>query len=118
MARLLEDELSPLGPVAVRRMFGGAGVLIDGSMMALIVDDTLYFKVDDDLRPRFEAAGLEPFTYQRKAGKPVVMSFWRAPEIVLDDADALRDWSAAALAAARRAQRAATRRTKGRRTTR
>ena len=91
-------------------MFGGAGVFIDGLMLALISDDRLYFKVDDALRPRFEAAGLQPFVYQRKTGKPVAMSFWQAPEAVFDDPDALRDWSSAALAAARRAQKTASRR--------
>ncbi len=114
MSRFLVDELAPLGPVAVRRMFGGGGVFIDGLMLALISDDRLYFKVDDVLRPRFEAAGLQPFVYARKTGKPVVMSFWQAPEDVFDDADALRDWASYALAAARRAQKTAPRRTKAR----
>ena len=114
LSRFLVDELGPLGPVSVRRMFGGGGVFIDGSMLALISDDRLYFKVDDALRPRFEAAGLHPFVYERKTGKPVVMSFWQAPEDVFDDPDALRDWASAALAAARRAQKKAPRRAKAR----
>lgn len=105
LTQLLVDELSRLGLVAVRRMFGGGGVFIDGLMMALIADDHLYFKVDDVLRPRFEAAGLEPFTYQKKTGRPVVMNFYRAPDSVFDDPDDLRDWASAALAAARRARK-------------
>lgn len=115
LSQLLVDELAPLGAVVVRRMFGAGGVFIDGLMMALIENDQLYFKVDDGLRPRFEAAGLAPFTYTKKTGKPVVMNFWQAPDIVLDDPDKLRDWAAAALAAARRVHKAATRRAKPRR---
>lgn len=107
LSKLLVDELAPLGLVAVRRMFGAGGVFIDGLMIGLIEDGQLYLKVDDELRPRFEAAGLAPFTYTKATGKPVVMNFWQAPDSVLDDAEELRDWAAAALAATRRVHRAA-----------
>jgi DNA transformation protein and related proteins len=115
LAQMLVDELAPLGHVVVRRMFGGGGVFIDGLMIGLIADDQLYLKVDDALRPRFEAAGLVPFTYSKKTGNPVVMNFWQAPDSVLDDPDELRDWGAAALAAARRVHKRATRRSEPRR---
>ena len=41
---LLVDTLSGLGPVSVRRMFGGAGVYADGVMFGLVADDTLYLR--------------------------------------------------------------------------
>ena len=41
------EQLAPVGPIDIRRMFGGAGIFADGRMFALIVSDTLYFKTDE-----------------------------------------------------------------------
>ena len=54
---LLKDALSGLGPVSVRRMFGGAGVYADGVMFGLVADDTLYLKADDDYKARLRGGG-------------------------------------------------------------
>jgi len=98
----LEDVLRALGPITVRRMFGGAGVFADGVMFGLITDDRLYFKADDATRGTFEAEGLGPFTY-RTRGRIVALSYWRVPERLLDDPDEMAHWGRQALAAARRA---------------
>ncbi len=99
----LRDLLGGFGPFAVRRMFGGAGLFRDGVMFALIADDVLYFKADEVSRADFEAAGSSPFVYDRKGRDAVVMSYWRAPEDDMDDADALAAWAAKGWEAARRA---------------
>ncbi|MCB2100879.1 MAG: TfoX/Sxy family protein [Rhodobacterales bacterium] len=101
VAAHVEDLLAPLGPVAVRRMFGGGGVFLDGLMLGLIVDDTLYFKTDDGNRAAYDAAGMAPFRFTR-AGKLVETSLLEVPPDLLDDADALLPWAQAALDAARR----------------
>ena len=97
----LQDQLSRLGHVTVRRMFGGAGVYCDGLMFGLVSDDTLYFRVDDGNRGAFEAEGLAPFTYDGK-GKTIQLPYWRVPERLFDEPDEMIDWARAALAAARR----------------
>ena len=99
------ELLEPLGPVSARRMFGGYGVYLDRTMFALVADDALYLKVDDDSRGEFEAAGLEPFRYWKK-GKSYQMSYHAAPEDALEDAELLRDWARKAVDAAMRAARA------------
>jgi len=99
---LLEDALSGLGPVSVRRMFGGAGVYADGVMFALVADDTLYLKADDDTKTVFEAEGLERFGYDGRT-KRVDLPYWRAPERLLDDPDEMLEWARIALGVARRA---------------
>ena len=96
-------RLLPLGPVAWRRMFGGFGIYLDGVMFGLIAYDTLYFKIDDGNRPDYEAAGSHPFTYEGKR-KPVEMSYWRVPDDVYDDIEALATWGERAHSAARRAK--------------
>ena len=108
--RLIEEALAPLGSVKAgsikaRRMFGGAGLYSGAVMFALIADDTLYLKADDATRTAFEAEGLGPFVYQGKS-KPVRLSYWQAPERLLDDPDELLAWAERALAAAQRAAQA------------
>lgn len=102
--RHLLDMLEPLGPVGARRMFGGYGIYLDRLMFALVADDALYLKVDDESRGEFEAAGLEPFRYV-KQGKSFTMSYHAAPEDALEDPELMRDWARKAIDAAMRAAR-------------
>jgi DNA transformation protein len=88
----LMDVLRPLGGVASRRMFGGAGVFRDGLMFGLISDEVLYLKADAETVADFEVEGLGPFTYGTKNGDRILTSYWRAPERLLDDDDEMRAW--------------------------
>ncbi|MEM8877755.1 MAG: TfoX/Sxy family protein [Pseudomonadota bacterium] len=99
----VQDQLSGLGPVSVRPMFGGAGVYADGVMFGLIAFDTLYFKGDETIAARFEQEGCAPFTYEGK-GRPVKMSYWQVPERLFEDPDDMLDWAHQALAIARRSK--------------
>ncbi len=101
IAQLIES-LAGLGPVTIKRMFGGAGVYADGVMFGLIADDVLFLKADDASKAAYEAEGLGPFVYDGKS-KPITMSYWRAPERLHDDPDAMVAWARIALAVARRA---------------
>ncbi len=98
------DLLEALGPVSARPMFGGYGIYLDRVMFALVANDTLYLKVDEESRGEFEAAGLEPFRYTKK-GKSYQMSYHAAPEDALEDAELLRDWARKAVDAAMRSAR-------------
>lgn len=85
----IEDVLSPLGNVRVKRMFGGAGVFRGDTMFALISDEQLYFKADEALAAELEAAGSTQFSYDSKRGQRIAMSYWLAPEGLFDEPDAL-----------------------------
>jgi DNA transformation protein and related proteins len=104
LKNLLEEMLSPLGPVVVKRMFGGGGIFLDGLMFGLIAGGTLYLRADENTRAIFEAEGMRPFAYQKKAGQTTIMSYWRAPERLLDEPDELVDWARQAFSAAERAK--------------
>lgn len=102
IAYLLE-LLSPLGNASARRMFGGWGVYIDGTMMGLVADDTFYLKTDAETCGTFEAAASTPFVFDSKTkAKTIVTGYWSAPEQALDAPDAMRPWASLALEAARR----------------
>jgi DNA transformation protein len=86
----------------MRRMFGKTGVFCDGLMLAMVRDDTLYFRVDDHNRATFkEAEHSPPLNYEKK-GASIDLAFWRAPERLFDEPDELVAWARAALGAARR----------------
>ena len=101
-AEFLRDQLAPLGRITLRRMFGKTGVFCDAFMLAMVRDNTLYFRVDDGNRAAFaEARAFPPLNYGKK-GATIDLSFWRAPERLFDEPDELVAWARAALAAARR----------------
>jgi DNA transformation protein and related proteins len=101
-AEFLREQLAPLGPLTMRRMFGKTGVFCDGLMLGMVTQDTLYFRVDDGNRATFhEAEAFPPLNYA-KQGSTIDLSFWRVPERLFDEPDELVVWAQAALAAARR----------------
>jgi DNA transformation protein and related proteins len=95
------ELLSSLGRVTARRMFGGAGLYLDGLIVGLEVDGSLYLKTDDATRQRFADAGGAPFVYEGK-GKPITMSYWTAPDEAMDSPEAMRPWAQLAFQAALR----------------
>jgi DNA transformation protein len=101
-AEFLREQLAPLGRLTMRRMFGKTGVFCDRLMFAMVTDDTLYFRVDDHNRAVFKEAESDPPLNYEKQGRTIDLSFWRAPERLLDEPDELVTWAQAALAAARR----------------
>ena len=105
--QFLKDQLGGLGHITARRMFSGAGLYCDGVIFALILRDTLYFRVDDGNRRAYEAEGLAPFTYTARGRTVRVGAYWQVPERLLDEPDEMLDWARGALHAGRRAARAA-----------
>ena len=97
------EQMSFVGGLRVRAMFGGYGVYRDDRIFAIIVDDRLYFKADSITRAEFEEKGLSPFTYVAR-GKPVTMQYFEAPPEVFEEPEAMRSWVQKALRVAIRAK--------------
>jgi DNA transformation protein len=104
-AALVQDQLAPLGPIKIRKMFGGAGVYAHDLMFGLIMGETLYLKGDDLNEGEFQAAGSEPFVFQFKDGTSGSLRYWRLPEEAADDAEAAERWARLGLDAALRARK-------------
>ena len=100
----LKDQLTDMGPVTSRRMFGGAGLYCDGLMFAIVVDDVLYFKVDDSNRPDYEAAGTGPFIFTSSQGQST-MSYYEVPVDVLESKEMISQWALKALDVAQAAKK-------------
>jgi len=99
------ELLSPVGPVAVSRFFGGVGLSRASVQFAMIMDNSLYFVVDDATRARYEAAGMQPFAYETKKGRVQVRRYFELPEDVLSDPDELRVWAQESLRVASKKER-------------
>lgn len=94
---------SALGPVMIKRMFGGKGVYHKGLIVAVEVRDEMLLKADAISAPEFEAAGARRWFYEGKKGKPINMPYWSIPEDAFDDPDIMARWVRLAYEAALRA---------------
>ena len=97
------DQLSPLGPISARRMFGGVGLFHGGAMFGLIAREELFLKLTEATRAQYQAAGEAPFSYATKNGTNTIASYWRCPPDLLDDAVTLQTWARLSIGAARTA---------------
>lgn len=95
-----KDQLSALGPLGEGMFFGGFAFRKDGVQFAMIMGNTLYLRVDDQSRPRFEAQGMLPFSYLTTRGRVNVKAYYAVPEGVFEDRDTLANWAREALRAA------------------
>jgi DNA transformation protein len=94
----VEDQIGRVAPVRWRHMFGGIGIYSGERFFAILDDDVLYFKVDDETRSRYEKRRMRPFN---PMGTPM-NGYWQVPGDVLEDAEELGIWVREALAVAGR----------------
>jgi DNA transformation protein len=100
----LQEVFELFGPIQVRKMFGGYGLYHNQIMFALVAEHTIYLKADAENVHLFHNAGLAAFEYN-KNGKPTKMSYYRAPDEIMDDHEQACVWAKTAYQAALRSQR-------------
>ena len=68
----IAELFAGLGPVSIRRMFGGKGIYLDGVIFAIELRDELMLKADAISAPDFVAAGCTAMDLHRsRHGKSV-----------------------------------------------
>ena len=98
----VREHFAALGPLEIKRMFGGAGVYRQGTIFALLDDGVVWLKGDESNIPALEAAGSRQFTYPGKDGAVMNLGYWSLPETAVDDPDEAVEWSRGAIAVALR----------------
>ena len=99
----IAELFAGLGPVSIRRLFGGKGLYCDGVIFAIVLRGELMLKADAEAAPDFAAAGCRQWIYtNRKTGKPVPMPYWTVPDGALDDSDEMTPWAKKAYEAGKR----------------
>jgi DNA transformation protein len=100
----IEEMFQGLGPVTIRRMFGGKGIYHMGRIVAVEVRGEMLLKADEQSASEFEAAGASQWAYEGKKGSPVKMPYWSIPDDAYDDPDVMARWVRLAYEAAVRAE--------------
>jgi DNA transformation protein and related proteins len=90
------EQLSGIGRLRSKRMFGGVGYYADGLFFGLLAAGGLYLKVDDTNRGDFVARGMGPF--RPYSNRPELsMSYYEVPADIIEDAEGLVEWARRAL---------------------
>lgn len=96
------DIMQVIGPVQAKRMFGAHGIFVENQMFALVANNILYLKADDETVGDFREKGLEKFKY-KKQGKEFSISYYQAPEEAMENSEIMMLWGNKALSSALRA---------------
>jgi DNA transformation protein len=88
----IEALFAALGPVTIRRMFGGKGVYHRGNIVAVEYQGDILLKADAITAPEFAAAGAVQWSYEGKTGNAVNMPYWSIPAEAFDDAAIMARW--------------------------
>jgi DNA transformation protein and related proteins len=98
----VQEALEPLGRVSMRKMMGGATLYLDGTIFAILDDDEIWFKADDESNAVWDEEGCERFSVTFKDGTVDTMNYRRAPTDVYDDPEAMQNWARLAVGAGQR----------------
>jgi DNA transformation protein len=99
----IQELFQAVGPVTIKRMFGGKGIYCDGMIIAVWLRDELMLKGDAEAGALYDAAGSQQWTYAHsKSKRPVAMPYWPIPSEAYDDPDEAAKWVRIAFEAARR----------------
>ena len=88
------DQLSELGDVAARPMFGGAGFYLDGEFFGLLYEERLYFRVSPDTIGEYTARKMKPFApFGGKRGES--RGYYEVPVEIIESSVDLIKWARA-----------------------
>jgi DNA transformation protein len=100
----IAELFESLGPVSIKRLFGGKGIYFDGVIIAIVLRGELLLKGDGESAPDFLAAGCRQWTYTgSRHGKEVAMPYWSVPDSAFYDPDEMTVWARRAYEAGLRA---------------
>lgn len=86
------DQLSALGEIEAKPMFGGAGFYLDGTFFGILYKQHLYFRVSDDTIADYKTRKMkafEPFEGKRGTSK----NYYEVPVEILESPADLVKWA-------------------------
>ena len=98
LGAFIVDQLSALGEVDARAMFGGAGFYRAGDFFGILFKDRLYFRVSDETVGEYQKRGMKPFEPFKNRGAS--KRYYEVPAEVLESPDELVRWAKRAVGAA------------------
>ena len=100
----LQDLFAELGPIRIKRMFGGAGLYLDDACFALVLGgEEILMRGNAEIGPIYEAEGSTQWVYENERRGPVAMPYWPLPDSAQDDPEEAAQWARLSLESARKA---------------
>lgn len=100
----LQDLFAGVGPIKIKRMFGGAGIYLDDACFAIVLGgEEILMRGDPEIGQKFEAEGSTQWIYESDRRGTVAMPYWRLPDSAQDDPDEAAVWARLSLEPAREA---------------
>lgn len=87
------EMLQDWHPITIKRMFGSYGVFRDNSMFAIIDNDILYFKANEDTKHHFENINCPQFTYRKKDNRIVNIRYYQIPDECYDSIETMEHYA-------------------------
>ncbi len=94
------ELLGALGPLSDSKFFGGHAMKHEGRQFAMVMGNTLYFRVNDVTRPAFEQRGCTAFSYPTKTKVVQVRTYFSVPEELFENPALMLAWARQAIQAA------------------
>ena len=92
------DQLTDLGTLETKSMFGGTALLIEGKAFAKVKNGALWLKVGDANRTDFVDQDMPQYRYGKDNARK--LNFFKTPTDVLENADELLVWASKSVDAA------------------
>ena len=90
-AAFVEDQLSELDDLVMKRMFGGTGLYLDGVFFGIIYSDRLYFRVSDETIDEYKKRKMKPF--KPFEGKSSSKRYYEVPLDILESPVDVARWA-------------------------
>ena len=101
----IEEMFQAVGPITIKRMFGGKSIYVRGTIIAIQYQDEILLKADGSSASHFIEAGSRQWVYEGKNGKSAAMPYWSIPDDAFDDPDVMAKWVRLAFEAGLRARK-------------
>ncbi len=96
------DQLGGIPDLRAKAMFGGVGLYASDVFFGIVAADVVYFKVDDQTKRKYEAAGSDPFApYADPTVPATTTAYYSVPAGVLESAPTMLAWAKTSIAVAR-----------------
>ena len=105
LATYVTEQLTFLGRISNRAIFGGIGIFIDERLLGIVIDECLYLHTDKSNIDDYLSRGMEQFKPYPNAFN-LTTDHHRVPVEVLEDPEQLKAWGERSLAAAVQAAKA------------
>ncbi|MGT2460312.1 TfoX/Sxy family protein (plasmid) [Cupriavidus basilensis] len=100
LAAHFADQLSGWASITTRPLFGAVALYREEHVFAMVWQGALYFKVSDESRGDFDAAGSHALGYVSEGQEHALKSYWEVPVDVIEDRKQLIVWAQRAWEAA------------------